>query len=273
MCFTGKKAAAGLFLLLGFYLISPIPADPLQGGFSDPPRSLDEIFPGLDDSQKLGVFSGEGFQRSFERQGTQCLIPGPNSGIDLFSVVMEKNPSHFVEALMVVPYNGKPIGIQDAYNALGRIGDIKNHSYFSRGRNMNIYIFEESTRIEGVKSGKPVPDPLFMNTYPVSEEIFLMLKDKYFGNIYVRGDLSINRYGVTFNVTNFKTIRYFLFPVMRAEKFSAILYIEPLKEGLLIYGMAAVDIPNFIASRINIAASVERRLHIFIEWFKEGLRK
>ena len=260
-----KKNAvvAGLFLLLGFYLICPIQADPL--------RSFDKIFSGLDDNQKSRTFSEAGFKRSFERHESQSVIPNPGSEIDLFSIVIEKSPSHFIEALLVIPYNGTPLDIQDAYNALGRIEDIKNHAYFSRSRDMNVRVFEESTRIESAKRNKPIPDPPPSNITPASEEMFLYLKDRYFGNIYVRGNLSANRYGLTFNLTNFKTIRYFIFPVMRAEKFCAILYLEPLEEGMLVYGMAAVDIPDFIASRINISSSVERRLNIFINWLKKGL--
>ena len=272
MRFTRKEIVTGLFLLLWFFYICPVPANP-QAGSSGPLRSFDEIFPGLEESQKLSAFSEEGFKRPFERHETQSVIPNPGSGIDLFSIVMEKKPSHFVEALMVIPYNEIPFSIQDAYNALGRIGNIKNHSYFNSRRNMDIHIFEESTRIEGAKNNKPIPDPPPSGTFPASEEMFLHLRDRYFGNIYVRGNLSANQYGLTFNATNFKTIRYFVFPIMRAEKFSAMLYLEPLEEGMLVYGMAAVDIPAFIASRINIASSVEIRLNTFIDWFREGLKK
>jgi len=263
MRFISKAVPAGFLLLFGFFLVCPISAIPL--------RSFDEIFPGLEDSQKVNVFSGGGFKRSFTRNEKRSLVPNPDSGIDLFSIVKEKNPSHFIEALVVVPYNGTPFGLDDAYNALGRIADIKNQVNFNRNRNMNIPVYEESTRIESDKKNRAIPDPPPSQTYPASEVLFLRLKDRYFGNLYIRGDLSANQYGLTFSLTNFKAIRYFLFPVMRAEKFSALLYLEPLEEGMLVYGMAAVDIPNFIASRINISSSVERRLNVFINWIKEGL--
>jgi len=259
-----KIVAGGLLFLLVFYFVCPVPANQL--------RSFDEIFPGLDGSQKSGIFGGEGFKRSFKRNETQSLIPNPGSGIDLFSIVKEKQPSHFIEALVVVPNNGTPFDLRDAYNAVGRIGDIKNQLNFNRKRNTSIPVYEESTRIEGAKTSRAIPDPPPSETYPVSEEIFLRLKDRYFGNLYVRGELSTNHQGLTFNLTNFKTIRYFLFPVMKAEKFCAILYLEPLEEGMLVYGMAAVDVPDFVASRINIASSVERRLNVFINWIKEGLK-
>jgi len=267
-----KTGIFGLFLLIILFILCPTPAY-TQAGPRAALRTFDEIFPGFDKNLKNEAFSQEGYKRSFEKHESQSVVPGKGSGIDLFRVVSEKNPSHFIEALMVVPYKGAPLGIHDAYNAVGRIGEIKNYSYFSHGRNMDIHIFEESTRIEGAKNNKPIPDPPPSGTFPASEEMFLHLRDRYFGNIYVRGNLSANQYGLTFNATNFKTIRYFVFPIMRAEKFSAMLYLEPLEEGMLVYGMAAVDIPAFIASRINIASSVEIRLNTFIDWFREGLKK
>ena len=261
-----RKAVVAAYILFSVIFIAyPIPANPQRL------RSFDEIFSGLEGSIKLKTFSEAGFKRSFERHESQNIIPDPDSGIDLFSVVIEKKPSHFIEALLVIPYKETPLEIHDAYNALGRISDIKNHSYYNRNQNTEVQVFEISTRIESAKNNKPVPDPLPSRTFPAQEEIFLHIKDRYFGNIYVRGDLYASRHGITFNLTNFKAIRLFVFPIMRAEKFCAILYLEPLEEGMLIYGMAAVDIPDFIASRINIPSSVERRLNIFIDWLKNGL--
>ena len=264
MYFARKAAVAGFILFFAVYLICPSAAEPL--------RFFDEIFPGMEESQKSKAFGEAGFKRPFERHESRSVIPGSDSGIDLFSVVMEKKPTHFIEALLVIPYEGEMLDLLDAYNAVGRIEDMKNHSYLSRNREMKIFVFEESTRIESARKNKPIPDPPPSMTIPASEEIFLYLKDRYFGNIYARGDLSTNRYGLTLKLTNFRTIRYFLFPVMRAEKLCAILYLEPLEEGMLVYGMAAVDIPDFIASRINISSSVERRLNVFIDWIKKGLR-
>jgi len=258
-----RKAFLTWFLFLGICLVCPIHADPL--------RSFADIFPGLDDNQKSSAFSDEGFKRSFTRNESPSVTPARSSGIDLFSVVKEKDPSHFIEALMVIPYSGEPLGLKNAYRALTRIEDIKNHTYFNRSRNVHITAYTESTRIESAGKNKPIPDPPPSETYPASEEIFLRLKDSYFGNMYFRGDVSAGSNGITFTLTNNRPIRYFLVPIMRSGKFCAILYLEPLEEGMLVYGMGAVDIPNFIASRINIASSVQRRLSVFIDWIKKGL--
>ena len=265
MCFIRKTIISGFFLLFVFYSAFPIQAVPL--------RSLDVLFPRLDHDQKQRTFSEEGFWRAFRRNESQSIIPGPLSGVNLFSVVMEKNPSHFIEALLVVPYNGAPFTLLEAYNALGKIGDIKNYSYFNPNRNTTVHVFEDSSRIESAKRTRAIPDPRPTGTYPASEEIFVYLKDRTFGSIYVRGDLSTNQYGMTYNLTNFKAIRFLLIPIMRAEKFCVMVYIEPLEEGMLIYGMAAVEIPDFLAARIDISSSIETRLVALIGWLKQGLKR
>jgi len=265
MCFTRKIIISGFFLLFGFYLAFPVTALP--------PRSFNELFPSLQRDRRQKAFSVDGYRRAFTRNESQSIIPGPLSGVNLFSVVAEKKPSHFIEALLVVPYNGAPFTLLEAYNALGKIGEIKNYSYFSSSRNANIHIFEDSSRIESDKKTRAIPDPRPSRTYPASEEVFVYLKDRHFGNLYVRGDLTTNQYGLTYSLTNFRAIRFLLIPIMKAEKFSAILYIEPCKEGMVVYGMAAIDVPDFLAARIDIASSIEIRLNALIDWLKQGLKR
>jgi len=250
-------------LLFGIIFICPIPANPL--------RSFEDIFPGLQPSHYLKAFCEDGHRYSFKTGETQSVIPDPNSGIDLLSIVMEKTPSDLIEALLVIPYYEEPISLNATYNALGRISDIKNHPYFQRSRNKHIFVFEESSRIESEKNLNHIPDPPPSLTIPASEDVYIYLKDKYFGSLYGRGSLSTNKLGMFLQVTNFKTVYFFFFPIMKAEKFCAVLYAEPLEEGMLLYGMAAVYIPEFLSSRINIPIAVERRLNILIDWFKAGL--
>ena len=57
---------------------------------------------------------------------------------------------------------------------------------------------------------------------------------------------------------------------MRAEKFATTLYVEPLEEGMLVYGMVGIDIPQFLVERINLGFNIDRRLNIFINWLRNG---
>ena len=257
-------AISVFFFLFGFFFISPLCSEPL--------RSFDDIFPHLGENIKRLAFSEEGLIHTFEKKESPVLIPAPDSGIDILNVVMEKTPSHLVEALLVVPHNGKTLDRLDAYNAGRKIRDIKNHFYFSHSKKKNIPVFEETTRIESDKKRNPVDDPPHIMTLPLSETIYLFVKDTTFGNLYVRGNLSTDRYGITYNLTNFAAVRFLIFTVLKAEKFSAVIYLEPVGEGILIYGIAGAYIPDFIANIINISGEIESRLAVLINWITTNLK-
>ena len=80
-------------------------------------------------------------------------------------------------------------------------------------------------------------------------------------------------YGITYSMTNFAAVRYFLVPIMGVERFITIIYLEPVKEGILIYSMTGFYLPGFIADRVNLTPNINRRIEIFINWITDGLRK
>jgi len=295
---TKKTTGLGLLFLCALLLIPPLWADPLPDGDPPPdeeplpdddsfffeapplvfevapilePRSFDDIFPNFSRNKKRMVMGEPGLRYSFEKDGSPTLIPHPDSGIDLINSVMAKRPSHVVEALVVVPYDKRELDMLDIYNALGRVKNIKDHRiYLEDDREM--IIFTETTRLVSARDRKPVPDPPPTDTLPYSETMYLLFLDPYMGDLYLRGEVSISLYGITYSMTNFRDISYSIFKVMRAERFSAIIYVEPIKEGILIYSVSGLYLPNFIAKRINLTPNMNRRITVLLDWIIEGLR-
>jgi len=287
---TRKTAGLGLFFLCALILISPLRADPPPNDdlfdddsffFEAPPlvfeaapilepRSFDDIFPDLSRLQKRMIMSDTGLRYSFEKDGSPMLVPHPDSEIDLLGSVMAKRPSHVIEALVVVPYDTRELDMLDIYNALGRVKNIKDHRIALEDR--EIIIFTETTRLASARDRKPIPDPPPTNTLPYSETMHLLFLDPYMGDLYLRGEVSISLYGITYSMTNFRDISYSIFKVMRAERFSAIIYVEPIKEGILIYSVSGLYLPNFIAKRINLTPNMNRRISVLLDWIIEGLR-
>ena len=255
-----KAAAVSIFFLI---FIFPICAEPL--------RSLDEIFPHLTQNQKRQVLSGEGLKRSFVKNNTPFLTPSADLGINLSSIVMEKQPSHIIETLVVVPYNGKELNRLDVYNAVGRIKKLKDYLYFSAAQNKNILIFKETTRLESGTKRTPISDPPRSYILPSSETVYLRFDDASYGTLYLRGDVSASPHGITYNMTNFAAVRFLIFTIMKAEKFSAIVYIEPVREGILVYGISGIDIPGFISGRYDVSSDIEKRLTVLVNWLSDGL--
>jgi len=253
---------SGIFFF-AFVLLSSLCAQPV--------RSINDIFPSLTQSEENSIFSNKGLKHSFKKDDSALLAPAADSGVDIISIVMEKAPSYLVDALLVIPYNERELGILDAYNAIGRIKDIKNHLYFSGAQKRGSVIFKETTRLESAAKKNPVPDPPFSTVLPFSETMYLRCDDTDFGSLYIRGNISANNYGLICNMTNFEAVRFLFFNIVKVEKFSAVVYIEPVREGMLVYGIAGIDLPGFIAGLINIPVEIEKRLTVLISWLTFGL--
>jgi len=195
----------------------------------------------------------------------------PDSGVDLYSRVMAKKPSHIIEALILLPYNKRELDLLDIYNALRRIKNIQDFTLKVRGNDYKI--FQDTTRIESAQKRTPIPDPPSSDMLPLSETMYLKFVDKNMGDLYLRGDITVSLYGLTYSLTNFRDVFYSIFKVMSAERFTAIIYVEPVKEGILIYSMSGLYIPNFVSSRINLPLSMNYRITVLINWITDGLRR
>lgn len=235
-------------------------------------RSFDELFPKQEENRKKEIFSQNGFIRSVKVDEALELLPKPNSRIDLLGAILKTNPSYLAESLLVIPYSGKTLDRLDAYNALGKVRDLKGRLYHSHSRNSEVALFEDATRIESPQKNNPIPDPRPSRELPNSETVYIRLKDVNFGNCFYRADMYASPQGVTYNLTNTRNISYLLFTVMKEGKFSASLYLEPLSEGMLIYSMAGADSSDFISNRIDIPSAISKRLAVFIGWISDGLK-
>jgi len=271
---VGFKAVIISFSIFFIFSLSALEANPRAAASVLRPqlRTLNEIFPSLTREQRTRVFSAAGLKNTFTRRETPLITPAPNSGIDLLNAAWEKIPTQLIEALIVVPYSGRALTKLDAYNVIGRIENISNYTVHSPSRGGHIPLFEISTRLDNGNRNRPIPDPPPATVLPSSETIYLLLKDTFFGNTYFRGTFSESRHGITYNLTNNTAVWFLVFPVMRAERFVTVLYLEPLREGMLIYGVAGIDIPEFLVTRINLASQIDVRLTIFINWLRDGIR-
>ena len=186
--------------------------------------------------------------------------------------VRNKNPLQVVEALIVMPYGGRALNKLDIYNAFGRIGAIRSQLTFFYSRDGYAPLFEESTRLYYGRRNRPIPDPPPATALPSSETVYIRLKDTFSITYFLRGNLTTGQHGITYSLTNSATIWFLLFPVMRPERFAAILYVEPIAEGMLVYSVAGIAIPEFIANRTNLAANINRYVTVFMNWLNDGFR-
>jgi hypothetical protein len=234
-------------------------------------RSFDELFPRFEAIQKREAFSEGGIIRSLEPREPLTLSPSSNSGIDLADRIKAKGYPYLTESLLVVPYSAKQLGLLDAYNALGAVRNLKGRQYHSHTRNSEIALFEEAVRLESDRRNNPIPDPPPASSLPSKETVYIRLKDVNFGNTDYRAEIAPQGSGLLYTLTNYRTMTYLFFPVMREEKFTAFLYMEPLTEGMLVYSVAGADVSDFVAKQIDIPSAISKRLAVFVSWIVDGL--
>jgi hypothetical protein len=59
---------------------------------------------------------------------------------------------------------------------------------------------------------------------------------------------------------------------MKENTFTALFYVEPVAEGLLVYSAAAAEVSDFVAKQINIPSALRKRLDVIIGWMVDGIR-
>jgi len=262
-----------LFTLLQLEAQTAPPSVPVPVQASDK-RSFNDIFPGTAPAVRQSAFSNGGYSKSAENVLRSSLVGGaPGSGIDpqIIESVFTKKPGFLVESIKVVPDAEAGYSLLDVYNALGNIGGLKGRLYDSFTRNEKVPLFEEVTRVESPKKNIPVADPPPASKIPVSETIYMRLKDANFGNSFYRGDIALFQRGLRYSLTNNKNISYFFVTVIKEEKFTVQLYFEVIAEGVLIYSLAGADVSDFVSSRINMSSAINKRLAVIISWAAEGI--
>ncbi|MDR2951849.1 MAG: hypothetical protein LBU82_01255 [Treponema sp.] len=239
-------------------------------------RSFDSIFPNIDSEARSMSFSDNGYLKFYKKtDGTGLISRQPGAGISpqIANAVLSKNPVYVIESITVVPGMTGAASLLDVYNSLGNIRDLKGRLYHSATRDKDVPLFEDATRIKSEKQTAVIPDPAPAKTLPRSETVYVMLKDVNFGKSYYRGEMELIQNGLSYNLTNFRNLSYLFVPVMKEERFTAQLYFEPIKEGVLIYSIAGADISDFFASKIDVPSAIAKRLAIIVSWASEGISK
>jgi hypothetical protein len=72
-------------------------------------------------------------------------------------------------------------------------------------------------------------------------------------------------------MTNFRDVYFSIFRVMKSERISINIYLEPVQEGILIYSVSGFYLPDFIVKRMNLNVSINNRVTVLMGWIAEGL--
>ena len=243
-------------------------------------RTFNEIFPAIQASIRTSILTDSGYVNTSRKVTGFAIIGSQRSTLidsSIINNVLRSNPGYIVESISIIPGN-RTVTLLDVYNALGNIRDLKGRLYNSATRNQEIPLFEDATRIAGEKQTNAIPDPPPSRTLPQTETVYLRLRDVNFGNTFYRGEMALIQssgrvHGLSYTLTNFRSMNYLMVPVIREGKFIAQLYFEPIREGILIYSLAGADISDFFASRIHVDSAISKRLAVITAWAADGIRR
>jgi hypothetical protein len=171
----------------------------------------------------------------------------------------------------VVPYLDAPLELLDLYNAVGKIRNLKGRLYHSATRDENVPRFEEASRIQGPRNNALVPDPENSAFLPVAERVYIRLKDVNFGNSYYQGDIAVFSGALLYGLTNFRSLRYGIVPVIKEGNFTAQFYVEPLAEGVLVYSAAAAEVGGFVSDMVNVSSAIQKRIEVILGWLIDSI--
>lgn len=259
------------FVVLKCLVLLPVAAQGAQ-----PLRSFNDVFPGLSAAARAEAFSRDGHFRTLDRPGANAgqRLLSSQSRLDsaISAPIVAMRPTVIVESIMVIPGAGGRYSLLDVYNALSQIRDLQGRLYHSHRRQAYIPLFEEATRIDGRRNAA-IADPPRAASVPPSETIYVRLRDANFGNTFYRAQMTLDGRGLRYSLTNNRNITFLAVPAIRAERFVAQMYFEPIAEGILIYSLAGVDVSNFVASQIHMPSAISTRLEVIIGWAAEGISR
>jgi hypothetical protein len=244
---------------------------PALSGRAQELRSYTELFPGITAEQRSSALSSAGYLYSGAARENLTLAPRTGGNITITKTAPGRNPGFFVEALRIIPR--RQVSLLKIYNALGQIRALKGKLYHSAGKDRYVPLFEDAVRVEGPRQIRSLlPDPPPASRLPIRETMYVRLTDANFGHCYYTISLSTNLRGILCEIVNFKSVTFGPIPVMRENTFTALLYIEPVQEGLVLYCLAGAEVSNFIAKHVNIPSALNKRLDVIVGWMLDGIR-
>ncbi|GHV86366.1 hypothetical protein AGMMS50230_19740 [Spirochaetia bacterium] len=233
-------------------------------------RSVTALFPRSSTEQLGEALLPKGYLYYGTRKESPTLLPETPGTIFISKASLGPNPGFFVEALRIVPR--KNINPLSVYQALEKIQGLKGKTYHSVTRNRDIPLFEDAVRIEGPKKTRVfLPDPPPAQTLPPEETMYVRLTDANFGHCYYEISLKTSQEGILCKIINVKSLTFGPIPVMKEKTFTALLYIEPIQEGLAVYCLAGAEVSDFIAKYVDISSALNKRMDVFVSWLLDGI--
>jgi len=256
-----KPIASLTFLLL---LLSPLYL-----------TASDDILDYLSSDERSTLYSlGEISRYFFETDQPEYLFETIFSN-ELLNELSNLNITIGVESLYFLKYSDKlnsdNVTFLSIYNTLLSSGTMKGIEYYSQTRKKMRTLFTESHEIKSLDNTEAVADPVF-EIIPLILNRYLLQTDKTFGENLYETIYKFDGSTIWVNMINKTKMKYKFITMVKPENMSINLFILPMEDGLLFYGVSAAETSTFLGLEKANKESFYNRIKAMYNWFSDQLR-
>ncbi|MCK5200859.1 MAG: hypothetical protein KAR21_21040 [Spirochaetales bacterium] len=179
-----------------------------------------------------------------------------------------------VESLYLLKYSdfnyGNSIAPVSIYNTLLSIKTMKGIEYYSQSRKKMRTLFTESYEIVSPDDLKPVADPV-IKIIPQILNRYLLQTDKTFGENIYETVYKFEGSAIWVKMVNTTKMKYKFIPMVKPGNMSVNLFILPMEDGLLFYGVSAAETASFFGLEKAKKESFYNRIKAMYNWFSAQL--
>jgi hypothetical protein len=264
------RLAAAALLALAAPLIPSQPASAQAAaplGAAMTARPLSSLYPNLDPAVLAAATSARGYSASAE--AAPRLLPAGEAGAALARALEGRKRSFLIETLALIP-GLKAESKLAVYNSMTKFRGLSGLTYSSKSKGSGAVLFSDVTRISDLRRAERLPDET-VASLPESAEHLIRLKDANFGSSYYRVELDTRAPGIVFAMTNARALTYFLIPIIAEGGLFCIFYVEPIREGLLIYSIDGGNLPSAAEKQVNLSSAVRKRAAAISGWLASDI--
>lgn len=234
----------------------------------------DSILDYLSPENKTLLYSEGEISRYFFNEEKPEYLFGTTYRNELLSKLSNLDITIGVETLYFFEYrdnlNSDNVTLLSIYTTLLSTKTMKGIEYYSQSRKKMRTLFTESYGIVSLDNLKPVEDPVLEAIPPILNR-YLLQTDSTFGENLYETVYKFDGSVIWVNMINRSKMKYKIFPMVKPDKMNINLFILPMEDGLLFYGVIAAETGTFFGLEKSKKESFYNRIKAMYNWFSDQL--
>ena len=193
---------------------------------------------------------------------------------DLLEELAKQKITIGVESLYFIKYTDllqkENTDILTIYNTLVSVKTMKGIEYYSKSRDKMRTLYTESYAIKSLEDTQEVDDPVY-DIIPDLLSRFMLQTDKTFGKNLYQATYNYDGNTIWINIINKTKMKYSFIPMVGVDKMNVNLFVTTMEDGILFYGVSAVETSSFLGLAKSKKESFYNRIKAMFTWFTDQL--